>query len=131
MEKDHEGWGRPPYLGHIQSRVFGLVPRYGRRITYRRRISHELGYDLVYLFPSISSDAEEGALIRGKALMTAAEMTHALKSHARGVACEKADFLMHYFRSGGGGVGGAITRALAGEYLSRLSGRGPVRHGGT
>ena len=53
------------------------------------------------LSPSISRDAEEGAPIRGKApIMSAAEMTHTLKSHAR-AAGEKADFSMHYFRSGG------------------------------
>ena len=55
-----------------------------------------------YLFPSISRDAEGGAPIRGKAPMSAAEMRHALKSHAR-AAGEKADFSMHSFRSGGGG----------------------------
>ena len=67
-----------------------------------------------YLFPSISRDAEGGAPIRGKAPMSAAEMTHALKSHAQ-AAGEKADFSMHSFRSGG-----AITRALRGEDLSSI-----------
>ena len=68
-----------------------------------------------YLFPSISRDAEEGAPIRVKAPMSAAEMTHALKSHARG-AGERADFSMHPFRSGGGG----ITRALKAGDLSSI-----------
>ena len=54
-----------------------------------------------YVSPSISRDAEGGAPIRGKAPMSAAEMTHALKSHAR-AAGEKAEFSMHSFRSGGG-----------------------------
>ena len=43
--------------------------------------------------------------VRGKAPVSAAEMTHALKSHAR-AAGEKADFSMHSLRSlrsGGGG----------------------------
>ena len=53
-----------------------------------------------YFFPSISRDAEGGAPIRGKAPMSAAEMTHALKRHAR-AADEKIDFSMHSFRSGG------------------------------
>ena len=52
--------------------------------------------------PSISRNAEDGAPIRGKAPMSAAEMTHALKSHAR-AAGATADFSMHSFRSGGGG----------------------------
>ena len=34
------------------------------------------------LFPSISRDEEGGVPIRGKAPMSAAEMTHALKNHA-------------------------------------------------
>ena len=77
-----------------------------------------IGWDMTrgYLFPSISRDAEGGAPIRGKAPMSAAEMTHALKSHAR-AAGEKATFLMHYLRSGGGG---AITRASRGEDLSSI-----------
>ena len=54
-----------------------------------------------YLFPSISRDAEGGAPVHGRAPMSAAEMTHALKSHAR-AAGEKADFSMHSFRSGRG-----------------------------
>ena len=53
------------------------------------------------IFPSISRDAKGGAPIHGKALMSAAEMTHALRSHAR-AAGEKAVFSMHSFRSGGG-----------------------------
>ena len=65
-------------------------------------IESAIGWDMTrgYLFPSISRDAEGGAPIRGKALMSAAEMTHALKSHAR-AAGEKVDFSMHSFRSGG------------------------------
>ena len=79
-------------------------------------IGSAIGWDMTrgYLFPSISRDAEGGAPIRGKAPMSAAEMTHALKSHAR-AAGEKADFSMHSFRSGG-----AITRALRGEDLSSI-----------
>ena len=68
-----------------------------------------------YLFASISRDAEGGAPIHGKAPMSVAEMTHALKSHARATGV-KADFSMHYFRSGGG----AITRALRVEDLSSI-----------
>ena len=66
-------------------------------------VGSALGWDMTrgYLFPSISRDAEGGASICGKASMSAAEMTHALKSHAR-AAGEKADFSIHYFRSGGG-----------------------------
>ena len=65
-------------------------------------IESAIGWDMTrgYLFPSISRDAEGGAPIRGKAPMSAAGMTHALKSHAR-AAGEKADFSMHSFRSGG------------------------------
>ena len=48
--------------------------------------------------------------------MSAAEIRHALKSHAR-AAGEKADFSIHSFRSGGGG---AITRALRGQDLSSI-----------
>ena len=61
-----------------------------------------IGWDMTrgYLFPSIARDAEGGAPIRRKASMSAAEMTHALKSHARATG-EKADFSMHSFRSGG------------------------------
>ena len=70
---------------------------------------------LGYLFPSIARDAEGGAPIRGKAPMSAAEMTHALKSHAR-AAGEKAAFSMHSFHLGGG----AITRSLGGEDLSSI-----------
>ena len=49
--------------------------------------------------------------------MKAAETTHALKSYAR-VAAEKADFSMHYFRSGG-----ATTKALRGKYISFVTER--------
>ena len=35
----------------IQPRVFGNVPSHGRRTTYRRRISHRLGYDPGILIP--------------------------------------------------------------------------------
>ena len=67
-------------------------------------IGSAIGWDMTrgYLFPSISRDAEGGAPIRGKVPMSAAEMTHALKNHAR-AAGEKADFSMHSSRSGGGG----------------------------
>ena len=41
--------------------------------------------------------------------MSAAEMTHALKSHAR-AAGDKANFSMHYFRSGGGNHKGPERR---------------------
>ena len=66
-------------------------------------IGSAINWDMTrgYLFPSISRDAEGGAPIRGKAPMSAAEMTHALKSHAR-AAGEKADFSMYSFCSGGG-----------------------------
>ena len=77
-------------------------------------IGSAIGWDMTrgYVFPSISRDAEGGAPIRGKAPMSAAEMTHALISHAR-AAGEKADFSKHSFPSGG-----AITRDLRGEDLS-------------
>ena len=68
-----------------------------------------------YLFPSISRDSESEAPIRGRAPMSAAEMTHTLKTHVR-VVGEKADFSMHSFRSGGG----AITRAFRGKDLSSI-----------
>ena len=66
-------------------------------------VGSAMGWDMTrgYLFPSIARDAEGGAPIRTKALMSAAVITHSLKSHAR-AAGEKADFSMHYFRSGGG-----------------------------
>ena len=82
-------------------------------------IGSAIGWDMTrgYLFPSISRDAEGGAPIRGKALMSAAEMTHALKSHARAEG-EKADLSMLSFRSGG-----AITRALRGEDISSIKKR--------
>ena len=66
------------------------------------------GWDITrgYLFPSTSRDAEAGAPIRGKVPMSAVEMTHALKSHAR-AAGEKADFSMHSFRLGGSNSKGA------------------------
>ena len=70
---------------------------------------------LGYLFSSISRDAEGGVPIRDKAPMSATEMTHALKNHAR-AAGEKADFSMHSFRSGGG----VITRVLRGGDLSSI-----------
>ena len=54
-----------------------------------------------FLSPSIFRDAEGGAPIRGMSPMTAVGMTHALKSHVR-AASEKADFWVHFFRSGGG-----------------------------
>ena len=80
-------------------------------------VGSTMGLDMArgYLFPSISRDAEGGAPIHGEAPTSAAEMTHALKSHARAVG-EKADFSMHYFRSGGG----AIARALRWEGLSAI-----------
>ena len=58
-----------------------------------------MGWDMTrgYLFPRISRDAEGRAPIRVKAPMSAAEITHALKSHAR-AAGEKAYFSVHYFR---------------------------------
>ena len=79
-------------------------------------VGSAIGWDMTrgYLFPSICRDAEGGAPIRGKVPMSAAKMTHALKSHAR-VAGEKADFSAHSFRSGG-----AITRALRGDDLSSI-----------
>ena len=66
-------------------------------------VGSAMGWDMTrgYLFPRISRNAERRAPIRGKAPMSAAEMTHALKSHAR-AAGEKADFWLHYFRSGRG-----------------------------
>ena len=67
-----------------------------------------------YLFPSISRDAEGGAPIRGKAPMSAAEMTHALKSHARRQARRLTSRCTLSVR------GGAITRALRGEDLSSI-----------
>ena len=79
-------------------------------------VGSTIGWDMAwgYLFPSISRDAEGGAPIRGKAPMSAAEMTHALKSHAR-AAGEEADFSMNSFCSGG-----AITRALRRKELSSI-----------
>ena len=61
-----------------------------------------MGWDMTreYLFPSISPDAEGGAPIRGKAPMSASEVTHALKKYSR-AAGKKTDFSMHSFRSGG------------------------------
>ena len=70
-----------------------------------------------YLFPSISRDAEGGAPIRGKAPMSAAEMTHDLESHAR-AAGEKVDLSMHCFLSRR-----TITRVLRWEDLSSITGR--------
>ena len=66
-------------------------------------IGSAIGWDMTrgYFLPSISRDAEGGAPICGKAPMWAAEMAHALKSHAR-AAGEKADCSMHSSRSGGG-----------------------------
>ena len=66
-------------------------------------VGSAIGWDMIrgYVFPSISRDVEGGAPIRGKAPMSAAEMAHALKSHAR-AAGEKADFSMHSFCSDGG-----------------------------
>ena len=66
-------------------------------------IESAIGWDMTrgYLFPRISRGVEGGAPIRGKAPMSAAEMTHALKSHARAEG-EKADLSMLSFRSGGG-----------------------------
>ena len=77
-------------------------------------VGSAMGWDMTrgYIFPSISRDAESGAPIRGKAPMSAARMTHALRSHAR-AAGKKAAFSIHSFRSGE-----AITRALRGEDLS-------------
>ena len=88
------------------------VTAVGQLIT----VGSVIGWDTTrgYLFPSISRAAEGGAPIRGKAPMSAAEMTHAPKSHAR-AAGEKADFSMQSFRSGE-----AITRALRGEDLSSI-----------
>ena len=79
-------------------------------------VGSAMGWGMIrgYIFSSISRDAEGGATFCDKALMSAAEMTHALKIHAR-AASEKADFSMHSFRSGG-----AITRALRGENLSSI-----------
>ena len=55
-------------------------------------IGSAIAWDMTrgYLFPNISRDAEGGAPIRGKAPMSAAEITYVLKSHAR-AAGEKAD----------------------------------------
>ena len=80
-------------------------------------VGSAIGWDMIqgYLFPSIVRDAEGGVPILCKAPMSAAKMTHALKSHAR-AAGEKADFSMHSFRLGGG----AITTALRGEDLSSI-----------
>ena len=79
-------------------------------------VGSAMGWDMTrgYLFPGISRHTEGGAPIPGKAPMSAAEMAHALKSHAR-AAGEKADFSMHYFRSSE-----AITRVLRGEDLSSI-----------
>ena len=72
-------------------------------VEQRIAVGSAIGWDMTrgYLFPRISRDAEGGAPIRGKVPMPAAEVTHALKIHAR-AAGEKADFSMHSFRSGGG-----------------------------
>ena len=80
-------------------------------------VGSAIGWDMTrgYLFPSISRDAEGGAPVRCKAPMSAAEMTHALKSHAQ-AAGEKADLSRAFFPFGGG----AITRALRGEDLSSI-----------
>ena len=93
-----------------------------------------IGWDMTrgYLFPSISRDAEGGAPIRGKAPISATEMAHALKRHAR-AAGEKAGSSMHSFRLGGaitsttwrymrimevvspGAVGNAVVREVSAE----------------
>ena len=65
-------------------------------------VESALGWDMArgYLLPSISCDAEGKAFIRANALISAAEMTHALKSHAP-AAGEKANLSIHPICSGG------------------------------
>ena len=72
-----------------------------------------LGWNMTqgYLFPRISRRPNTGAPIRGKTLISAPDMTKALKVHARN-AGERTAFTMHSFRSGG-----ALTRVLIGEDL--------------
>ena len=64
-----------------------------------------------YIFPRISRRPNIGTPFRGKTLISAPDMTKALKVHARN-AGERTPFTMHSFRSGG-----ALTRALAGVDL--------------
>ena len=72
-----------------------------------------LGWNMTqgYLFPRISRRPNTGAPIRGKAPISAPDMTKALKVHVRN-AGERTAFTMHSFRSAG-----ALKRALAGEDL--------------
>ena len=72
-----------------------------------------LGWNITqgYLFPRISQRPNTGALVRGKMPISAPDKTKALKVHARN-AGERTSFTMHSFR-----LGGALTRALAGEDL--------------
>ena len=72
-----------------------------------------LGWNMTqgYLFPRISRRPNTGAPIRGKTSISAPYMTKALKVHARDAGVRTA-FTMHSFR-----LGGALTRALAGEDL--------------
>ena len=79
-------------------------------------IGSAIGWDMTrgYLFPSIYRDAERGAPIRGKAPMSAAEMTHALKSMHEQQARRLTSRCILSVR------GGAITRALRGEDLSSI-----------
>ena len=95
-------------------------------------IGSAIGWDMTrrYLFPSISRDAVGGAPICGKAPMSAARMTHALRSHAQ-AAGEKANFSMHSLRSGGGQSQGPREGKISPPSWRGPSGRGPVRHGDT
>ena len=66
-------------------------------------VGSAIGWDIIrgYLFPSISRDAEGGAPIRGKVPTSAAEMTHALKSHARAAARRMTSRCILSVRGGG------------------------------
>ena len=66
-----------------------------------------------YLFPGMSH-GKAGAPVRGKKAVTTSAMSQALKLYAKG-AGEKQDFSLHSFRSGG-----AVSRALAGDFLSSI-----------
>ena len=76
-----------------------------------------MGWDMTrgHLFPSISRDPENGAPVRGKAPMPAAEMTHALKA-MRGQQARRLTSRCILFVRGGG----AITRTLRGADLSSI-----------
>lgn len=79
-------------------------------------VGNHIGWDMSkgYLFPSINPPRPGEPPVRGSVPLSTRQMSQPLKRHATNPG-EKGEFSMHFFQ-----WRGAVSRALAGEYLSSI-----------